>query len=81
MTRSPEADDCNKIIVANFLIKNSHYSFVEKCKRICKHNDRQIRVKGCSNYSKCERNVQLKQRFLIFTKKGRYINKGFKETE
>ena len=39
---TPESNDCNKRIAVHFVVQNSHYSFVEECKRLCEYQDREI---------------------------------------
>lgn len=34
---TPEADDCNKRMIAHSMISNKHYSVSEECKRWCEY--------------------------------------------
>ena len=69
MVGTPEADDCNKRMLAHPMIGNAHYGFAEEYKRLCKISGRNNGAKGHSKYKKRESNSKSKKRFYYVQSK------------
>ena len=50
-----ESNEYNNIMAINVMIENSHYSFVDKYKRLCECKYKQYDIKEYSRYKKREK--------------------------
>ena len=69
MFDNPEADDCNKRMLAHSMIGNVYYSLEEECKRLCEIGGRENNVKENNKYKKHESKKKLKKRFYYVQNK------------
>ena len=78
MIETPEVNNCSKRIQVHSMIGNSHYSFSEKCKRLCECSDRENEAKSYSKYKRREAECKVKQSFYYVQNKNDVMMTGQK---